>query len=132
LNRFEYLSGTSPSIVDFELQIGFTLINGQKIGDVITFDNVAYEIPIASFSNNSNLISFKTQAIKINNDAFYSCISLIEIDISQCTDLLGMADDDQFTGIYGNNIQLIINSTIINDANIQSLISNNNTTVTIV
>jgi hypothetical protein len=44
LNEFTYSTGTAPSLEDFETAIGFSLINGQKVGDTITFDNVDYEL----------------------------------------------------------------------------------------
>jgi len=48
LNRWIYLEGQAPSLIDFETQIGFSLINGVKDGDTITFDNVGYSIPADS------------------------------------------------------------------------------------
>ena len=80
INRFEYVTGTAPTLQDFETTIGFTLLNGVKTGDVITFDNVGYSIPNEAFIGNYDIINVKSSATSTLQDCFVECINLISAD----------------------------------------------------
>lgn len=76
LNRFEYSTGNAPSIASFEAIIGFTLTDGLKTGDVITFSNSGYSVPSSAFNLNTNLISVDTLALTANSQSFRGCSNL--------------------------------------------------------
>ena len=79
LNRFEYVTGAAPTLQDFEARIGFTLLNGVKNGDIITFDNVNYDIPIEAFSEGqamTQLTNVISKAITIGDEAFFGQLGL--------------------------------------------------------
>jgi hypothetical protein len=78
LNRIEFTTGNAPTIEGLEAILGFSLINGQKVGDVITFDNTGYHIPDNAFENNANLISFDVASgVTAGQSSFHSCHLLV-------------------------------------------------------
>ena len=77
LNRFEYNTGFAPSLAGFEEIIGFSLTDGVKTGDVITFSNSGYSVPAFAFNTNSNLISVDTLATIVNVQGFRLCTNLV-------------------------------------------------------
>jgi len=76
LNRFEYSTGNAPSIVAFEAIIGFSLTDGLKTGDVITFSDSGYSVPASAFNLNTSLISVDTLALTTNSQSFRACTNL--------------------------------------------------------
>jgi hypothetical protein len=77
INQIIYKTGTAPTLQDFETAIGFPLINGVKIGDVITFDNVSYHIPDNAFNSNTDLLNIITVPNVITGESsFENCTSL--------------------------------------------------------
>jgi hypothetical protein len=157
LNRFEYSEGTAPSISAFETTIGFTLTDGVKTGDVITFSNSGYPILFRRFRF-STLISVDTLADTIGLDtfrestnlvyfsapiatflgyfAFGSCVNTTFFNLSSITNLGGSVEDNNvFLGIIGNNITLKIPIALMTanagapDGDIQYLQANNTVTI---
>jgi len=95
-NEFTYTTGTAPSLEDFENAIGFSLINGQKVGDTITFDNVGYTINNSFFG--TTIKNVTTSATIVGNNVFRGC-SVLE-------SFIGNNITDTGTGFLSNNPSL--------------------------
>jgi len=91
LNRFTFNTGTAPTLLAFETSIGFPLLNGTLVNDVIGFDNVGYSIPDNVFQGNTNLTNVVSKATIIGNICFQNCTSLTNADFSNLITTTGNA-----------------------------------------
>jgi hypothetical protein len=110
-NIFNYEQGQSPSLTQFETQIGFSLINGYKFGDTIVFDNVGYNVNFEMFRA-ANLIDFlKCSALSVDGAGFAkNALKSIYLPIN--TNI----DDNGFTENQINNVYLPSNLSIGNNS----------------
>jgi hypothetical protein len=116
LNRWIYPAGNAPSLEDFEAIVGFPLLNGQKIGDTITFDNVGYDLPDNAFSN-AGTISIISKVVNggdgcfNNNSGFINLIDCVFLGINGVNKNSGTIIADKLVSV-GYNCFLTNSGTI--------------------
>jgi hypothetical protein len=97
-NVFNYNTGQAPTLADFEVQIGFPLINGAKYGDTIVFDNVGYVLDtFEQFAEVGLSGFFKCSAIELISEIFGSNY-ITHLYLPDCENIINNS--------FGGNAQL--------------------------
>lgn len=154
LNRFEFTAGNAPTLANFETNLGITLVNGTKTGDIITFDNTGYTIGNGKYVA-SELKSVLSQCTAIGTNGFSGSASLESLYLPQvtsiatqtffaCTELVllfaplletigtNVTNNSVFANITGNTISVTVPTALatINSGNLEgdlAILDSNNT-----
>jgi hypothetical protein len=104
LNEWTYPEGQAPSLEDFEAIVGFPLLNGQKVGDTITFDNTGYDLPDSAFSF-AETISIISKCISAGVECFIGNTGFIHL--TDCINIGSSCFESNSGTIIADKVEII-------------------------